>query len=117
MRGALLSVLFALAACATAPDDVLAEVTIRATVPEHSGPVYPAGAGVVGRLIFDPRILDRLYAPYQREMLPVMRDLGYVDGATLEARVYPGANHNETAWRARLREPLTFLLRRRGAAH
>jgi enterochelin esterase-like enzyme len=61
--------------------------------------------------------LDHLYTPYQREMLPVLHDLGYVDGATLEARVYPGANHNETAWRERLREPLTFLLRRRGAAH
>jgi enterochelin esterase-like enzyme len=57
--------------------------------------------------------LDHLYVPYQEAMLPVLHDLGYVDGETLEARVYPGANHNETAWRARLREPLTFLLRPR----
>ncbi|MEQ1708320.1 MAG: alpha/beta hydrolase-fold protein [Terricaulis sp.] len=57
--------------------------------------------------------LDHLYVPYQAAMLPVLHDLGYVDGETLEARVYPGANHNETAWRARLREPLTFLLRPR----
>jgi enterochelin esterase-like enzyme len=57
--------------------------------------------------------LDEYYVPYQHAMLPVLHDLGYVDGASLEARVYPGANHNETAWRARLREPLTFLLRRR----
>ncbi|MBY0563847.1 MAG: hypothetical protein K2P58_06635 [Hyphomonadaceae bacterium] len=59
--------------------------------------------------------LDHLYVPYQEAMLPVLRDLGYVDGVTLQARVYPGANHNETAWRARLRDPLTFLLRQRAA--
>lgn len=57
--------------------------------------------------------LDELYVPYQQAMLPVLHSLGYVDGVSLEARVYPGADHNETAWRARLREPLTFLLRRR----
>lgn len=57
--------------------------------------------------------LDHLYVPYQEAMLPVLRGLGYAEGETLEARVYPGANHNETAWRARLREPLTFLLQAR----
>jgi enterochelin esterase-like enzyme len=61
--------------------------------------------------------LDHLYVPYQQAMLPVLHELGYEDGVTLEARVYPGANHNETAWRARLREPLTFLLRPRPAAN
>ena len=57
--------------------------------------------------------LDHYYVPYQQAMLPVLHGLGYVDGQTLEARVYPGADHNEAEWRARLREPLTFLLRRR----
>jgi enterochelin esterase-like enzyme len=61
--------------------------------------------------------LDHLYVPYQQAILPALRDVGYVDGVTLEARVYPGANHNETAWRARLREPFAFLLRRRPAAN
>jgi enterochelin esterase-like enzyme len=61
--------------------------------------------------------LDEYYAAYQQAMLPVLHGLGYVDGVSLEARVYPGANHNETAWRARLREPLTFLLRPRQAAN
>jgi enterochelin esterase-like enzyme len=55
-------------------------------------------------------VLDHLYVPYQEAMTPMLRSLGYVEGATLEARVYPGANHNETAWRARLRDPLQFLL-------
>jgi enterochelin esterase-like enzyme len=59
--------------------------------------------------------LDHLYVPYQEAMLPVLHRLGYVEGVTLAARAYPGANHNETAWRARLREPLTFLLRPRRA--
>jgi enterochelin esterase-like enzyme len=57
--------------------------------------------------------LDELYVPYQEAALPMLRELGYVDGVSLGARVYPGANHNEAAWRARLREPLTFLLRPR----
>jgi enterochelin esterase-like enzyme len=61
--------------------------------------------------------LDHLYVPYQQAMLPVLLELGYADGVTLEARVYPGANHNETAWRARLREPLAFLLRPRPTAN
>jgi len=61
--------------------------------------------------------LDELYVPYQEAMLPVLHGLGYRDGLSLEARVYAGANHNETAWRARLREPLTFLLRTQAPAH
>lgn len=56
--------------------------------------------------------LDHLYVPYQEAMTPVLRDLGYVQGETMEMRVYAGANHNEAAWRARLRDPLTFLLKR-----
>lgn len=57
--------------------------------------------------------LDTYYTPYQEAMLPVLRRLGYIEGVSLEARVYPGADHNEAAWRARLHEPLTFLLGRR----
>lgn len=59
--------------------------------------------------------LDHLYVPYQEAMLPVLNGAGYVNGQTLQARVYPGANHNETAWRARLHEPLAFLLGRDAA--
>lgn len=56
--------------------------------------------------------LDHLYVPYQEAITPVLSDLGYVQGETMEVRVYAGANHNETAWRARLQDPLTFLLKR-----
>lgn len=56
--------------------------------------------------------LDEIYPPYQTAIVPVLHELGFVDGVSLEARVYPGANHNEAAWRARLRDPITFLLGR-----
>lgn len=54
--------------------------------------------------------LDHHYARYQAGMLPVLQRFGFAEGGSLAARVYPGADHNETAWRARLREPLLFLL-------
>jgi enterochelin esterase-like enzyme len=59
--------------------------------------------------------LDHLYAPYQQALTGVFSRLGYGDGDRLRTRVYPGADHNETAWRARLRDPLTFLLGPRAA--
>jgi enterochelin esterase-like enzyme len=60
--------------------------------------------------------LDHYYVRYQEAMLPVLTRLGYVEGDTLGARVYPGADHNEAAWRARLRDPLLFLMSRPAAA-
>ncbi len=56
--------------------------------------------------------LDHFYAPYQVALTQVFYGLGYVEGLTIETRIYDGADHNETAWRARLRDPLTFLLGR-----
>jgi enterochelin esterase-like enzyme len=56
--------------------------------------------------------LDHFYAPYQEALTQVFYSLGYAEGRTIETRVYDGADHNETAWRARLRDPLTFLLTR-----
>ncbi len=55
--------------------------------------------------------LDGLYAPYEEAMTPVLTGLGFKAGESLEIRLYPGANHNEAAWRARLTDPLKFLLR------
>lgn len=60
--------------------------------------------------------LDSLYGPYQLAMQPVFEAQGFRLGASLEMRVYPGTDHNEAAWRARLREPLMFLLQDRTAA-
>lgn len=53
--------------------------------------------------------LDALYPPYQDALTPVFSGLGFAD-EDLEIRAYPGADHNEAAWRARLDEPFRFLL-------
>ncbi len=55
--------------------------------------------------------LDSLYAPFQTRMDARMRAAGYVDGRSWVSRVYPGAEHSERSWAARLRDPLQFLLR------
>jgi enterochelin esterase-like enzyme len=56
--------------------------------------------------------LDSLYAPYQEAIAPVFAARGFVEGKNLALRVYPGTDHNEAAWRARLEDPLRFLLAR-----
>lgn len=55
--------------------------------------------------------LDSLYAPFQRRMDLKMRAAGFVNGRSWISRVYPGAEHSERSWAARLRDPLQFLLR------
>jgi hypothetical protein len=54
--------------------------------------------------------LDTLYAPYQAAMQPVFEQLGFVSGPRLQLRAFPESDHNEASWRARLDEPLRFLL-------
>lgn len=54
--------------------------------------------------------LDALYPPYHDAIMPAFESLGFQRGVNLEARSYPGTAHNEAAWRARLEEPLVFLL-------
>jgi predicted alpha/beta superfamily hydrolase len=56
--------------------------------------------------------LDSLYGPYQEAMASVFAELGFKDARDLQLRVYPGADHNEAAWRARIDTPLRFLLAR-----
>ena len=56
--------------------------------------------------------LDSLYAPYQRQVDDIMRAAGYTEGKNWTTRVYQGAEHSERAWRARIEEPLIFLLGR-----
>jgi predicted alpha/beta superfamily hydrolase len=66
----------------------------------------------VGRIWFDhgDQTLDRFYAPYQTHMDATLTRLGWAKGVDFESRVYPGAEHNEASWRARLEDPLRFLL-------
>ncbi|WP_343518671.1 ChaN family lipoprotein [Sphingomonas sp.] len=54
--------------------------------------------------------LDARYQPYTAPFEAFMRRAGWRQGETFDSRVYPGTNHSEKAWRARLADPLTFLL-------
>ena len=55
--------------------------------------------------------LDSLYEPYQLQMDHSMRQLGYTQGVDWITMKFPGAEHNEAAWRARVHIPLEFLLK------
>ena len=48
-------------------------------------------------------------APQTRQMVKLLRSLGWKDGVDLEHFEDTGAVHNERAWRARLDKPLLFL--------
>lgn len=65
------------------------------------------------RLYFDhgTATLDAHYPPLQRQVDAIMRARGY-GPAHWQTRVFPGAAHDEAAWRARLHHPLRFLLGR-----
>jgi enterochelin esterase-like enzyme len=64
------------------------------------------------RLYFDHGSLglDRLYGPYQLRMDALALARGYRSGHDYLSLDFPGADHNETAWRQRLDRPLGFLL-------
>jgi predicted alpha/beta superfamily hydrolase len=65
-----------------------------------------------GRIWFDhgDQTLDSFYAPYQTHIDATLTRLGWKKGVDFESRAYPGAAHNEVSWRARLEDPLRFLL-------
>lgn len=67
-----------------------------------------------GRLYFDhgDQSLDRFYAPFQARMDEILKARGYAQGRDFESLIFPGATHNEDAWRARIDRPLRFLLGR-----
>ncbi|HEX8233640.1 MAG TPA: alpha/beta hydrolase-fold protein [Caulobacteraceae bacterium] len=54
--------------------------------------------------------LDSLYAPYAAELDPVIVASGYRPGCNFISREFPGAEHDEPAWRKRLDVPLRFFL-------
>jgi enterochelin esterase-like enzyme len=64
------------------------------------------------RIWFDhgDQTLDRFYAPYQDAIDRVFEARGWRPGRDFESRAYPGGAHNEASWRARLADPLTWLL-------
>lgn len=64
------------------------------------------------RVWFDhgDKTLDQFYAPYQLHIDETLAGLGWSPGRDFESRAYAGAAHNEPSWRARLADPLRFLL-------
>ncbi|MBK1876204.1 alpha/beta hydrolase-fold protein [Pelagicoccus mobilis] len=63
------------------------------------------------RLYFDlgDQTLDALYEPHQVQVDKILRRHGYDDSNWISKR-FPGTDHSEIAWNARLHEPLIFLL-------
>lgn len=59
---------------------------------------------------FGTETLDALYEPYQLRADAIMAAAGYTPGVDWLTRKFPGAAHDEAAWRARVDIPLTFLL-------
>ncbi len=59
---------------------------------------------------FGTATLDALYEPFQQRMDAALRTLGYTEGRDWLTKKFPGAEHNEKAWAARVDLPLEFLL-------
>ena len=53
--------------------------------------------------------LDAAYEPYQRQVDKIMRAHGYGESSWMTKK-FPGADHSENAWNARLHIPLAFLM-------
>ncbi|MEO8101511.1 MAG: alpha/beta hydrolase-fold protein [Betaproteobacteria bacterium] len=66
------------------------------------------------RLYFDhgSKNLDSLYAPFQAKADRILEHKGYRQDVDWMTRIFPGADHNEPAWRERLHIPLQFLMAR-----
>lgn len=73
-----------------------------------------SGLGLPGtrKLWFDhgTATLDSYYAPYQEAIDRRMEASGWIRGTNWESMVYPGAEHEENAWAARLPEIFGWLL-------
>jgi enterochelin esterase-like enzyme len=65
-----------------------------------------------GRIWFDhgTKGLDSAYGPYQARIDAVLAEQGWRPGVDFVSKVYPGADHTEDDWRARLADSLIFLL-------
>jgi predicted alpha/beta superfamily hydrolase len=65
------------------------------------------------RLYFDYGTagLDAAYPPLQAQVDPLLAAAGYARGENWQTMAFPGADHNEIAWQARVHIPLQFLLR------
>ncbi|TCZ74108.1 alpha/beta hydrolase [Flaviaesturariibacter aridisoli] len=57
------------------------------------------------------KTLDSFYTPLQPQIDAIVRKKGYRD-EQFSSRFFPGADHSERSWAARLSEPFRFLFRR-----
>lgn len=73
-----------------------------------AGDTVPDGA----RFFFDygTEGLDASYGPTHQALREWLVGQGLQEGADFLIREYPGADHNEASWRARIRDQLTWLL-------
>lgn len=64
------------------------------------------------KLYFDygTETLDSLYEPHQQRADEIMQAAGYTPDQNWLTRKFAGADHSESAWRARVHIPLAFLL-------
>ncbi len=92
-------------------------VSLKVNMPEFATPFIDylrahLPAPGTHRIYFDfgTTMLDSAYEPYQRLADTVMMEAGYTKGTDWMTEKFDGAGHNEQAWRARVRIPLTFLL-------
>ena len=91
---------------------------------------WPAAAGLAAaylpgalpppgthRLYFDrgTETLDAEYEPFQTAVDAALAARGYTPGRDLASLAFPGADHSERSWRARVHLPLLFLLGKREA--
>jgi enterochelin esterase-like enzyme len=87
---------------ATAPDEtpfLMKDIAAGLTIPTDT------------RFWFDygTKGLDADYGPGHAALRAALIDKGLTEGEDFVMRVYEGADHNETSWRARLKDPLRFL--------
>ncbi len=64
------------------------------------------------RLYFDhgTETLDAAYAPFQAAVDAALAARGWTPGPAFASLAFPGADHSERSWRARVHLPLLFLL-------
>ena len=64
------------------------------------------------RLYFDygTETLDAAYAPFQAAVDAALAARGWAPGPAFASLAFPGADHSERSWRARVHVPLLFLL-------
>ncbi len=78
------------------------ETYLRAKLPQPSSHKIWMDHGTIN--------LDQFYPPYQAHIDQVFKSLKWMQGHDFESRTYVGGDHNEAAWRARLSDPLDFIL-------